>query len=97
MAEKEVENMPIWQNHEHRITTIEVNQENISQQMNGLQKVVKEESGEQKALLNKLIEHHLDTNKMKMSNFWKFVLNVTGVGGILSVTAYALLQFFNLK
>lgn len=98
MPQKEdVETLSIWQNHENRITTIEVNQENISQQMNGLEKVVKEESGEQKALLNKLIAHHLDTNKMKLSNFWKLILNISGAGGLLAAVIYASLQFFNLK
>lgn len=95
--ERGVDDVTIWQNHENRITTIEVNQENISQQMNGLERVVKEESNEQKALLNKLIDHHLNTNKLKLSNFWKMILNMTGAGGILAVTLYAILQFFNLK
>lgn len=96
-TERGVEEMPIWQNHENRITTIEVNQDNISQQMNGLERVVKDESKEQKALLNKLIEHHLDTNKMKLSSFWKLVLNITGAGGLFMALVYAVVQFFNLK
>lgn len=93
----DVENMSIWQNHENRITTIEVNQDTLSQQMTGLEKVVKDEADEQKALLNRLIDHHLDTNKIKLSQFWKVVFNLSGASGIVGVLIYAAAQFFNLK
>jgi len=93
MDDKDVENMPIWQDHERRITTLENTFSSMSHEMKEVKTTVKESSDEQKKLLNTLIDHHLDTNKMKLSNFWKVVLNITGAGGLLMAVIYALVQF----
>ena len=87
--------MPIWQDHEQRITALEVTMTNLSSKMDSVERTVKETHGEQKELLNTLIEHHLETNKMRMTNFWKFVLNITGAGGLLIAVVYAIIQFFD--
>jgi len=93
MDDKDVENMPIWQDHERRITTLENTFSSMSHETKEVKTTVKESSDEQKKLLNTLIDHHLDTNKMKLSNFWKVVLNITGAGGLLMAVIYALVQF----
>lgn len=91
-TEKEVDNMPIWQDHERRITTLENTFSAMSHEMKEVKSTVEKTSDEQKKLLNTLIDHHLETNKLKLSNFWKVILNVTGAGGLLITVIYALVQ-----
>ena len=92
---REPEGMPILQNHEQRITILETTVSGLSQKMDSLKTTVEAEGAEQKALLNKLIEHHLDTSKIKLSEFWKVALNLSGASGIIGVIIYAATQFFN--
>ena len=93
-SEEEMDNMPIWQDHERRITTLENTFTNMSQEVRDVKKTVEESSNEQKKLLNTLIEHHLSTSKMKLSNFWKVLLNITGAGGVITAVVYAAVQIF---
>lgn len=100
--QEEMEDMPIWQNHEQRITNLEstvqgfsLKMDNIESKMDEVGRSVKEEGKEQKALLNRLINHHLATNRFKLSSFWKLILNITGAGGLLIAVVYAVLQFLN--
>lgn len=103
MSEQEgVDNMPIWQDHERRITTLEntfaaysSKIDGVEKKMDGVDAKIDQQWGEQKKLLNTLVDHHLSTNKMKVSNFWKLVLNITGAGGLFSIVIYAVVQFFN--
>ncbi|WP_163526605.1 hypothetical protein [Halobacillus ihumii] len=96
---KEMEDMPVWQDHERRITTLENTFSTFSTKVDNVEKTIKEQGNiqkqqndEQKKLLNTLIDHHLSTNKMKVSNFWKVILNITGAGGIITAIFYALVQ-----
>lgn len=98
--QEELDSMPIWQNHEQRITTLENTFAGFSHKIDAVDKKMenvesKIDSGnnEQKKLLNTLIGHHLETSKMKISNFWKVILNITGAGGLLAAVIYALVQF----
>ncbi len=50
---------------------------------------------EQKELLNKLIEHHLSTKKLNVRSFWKWVISITGAGGLLTGVVITLVNFFN--
>lgn len=84
--------MPIWQDHERRITTLENTFASMSHEMKDVKLAVEKTGDEQKKLLNTLIDHHLATNKMKLSNFWKLILNVTGAGGLLITVFYAIFQ-----
>ena len=93
---EELADMPIWQDHERRITTLENTFSSLSHEMKEMRgsvdetkNTIKESNIEQKELLNTLITHHLETDKMKISNFWKVVLNVTGAGGLLASVIYA--------
>ena len=92
---KEMEDMPIWQDHERRITTLENTFTSFSSKVDNVEKTINKQGDEQKQLLNTLIEHHLSTKKMKVSNFWKVILNITGAGGLLATIAYAGFQLLN--
>ncbi|WP_079708629.1 hypothetical protein [Paraliobacillus ryukyuensis] len=89
---EELENMPIWQDHERRITTLETTFSAMSHEMRDVKQTVDKRGDEQKELLNTLIDHHLKTNKMKLSNMWKVILNITGAGGLLITVIYAVVQ-----
>lgn len=91
--DKEMDNMPIWQDHEKRITVLETGYDRMSYEMQDVKKVVKDESEAQKKLLNRLIEHHLSTNKFKLSKMWQLILNIFGAGGIIVTVIYAAVQF----
>lgn len=104
------ENMPIWQNHEQRITTLEATFAGFSHRIRAvdkkmeemetssekrwksIEKKLDEGNDEQKELLNTLISHHLETKKMKVSNFWQVIINITGTGGLLIAIVYAIVQ-----
>lgn len=87
--------MPIWQDHERRITTLENTWASMSHEMREVKRTVENTGEEQKKLLNTLIDHHLKTSTMKLANFWKVILNITGAGGLLITVIYALVQFIN--
>ncbi|KAA0944057.1 hypothetical protein FQ087_18195 [Sporosarcina sp. ANT_H38] len=91
---REQEGMPILQNHEQRITILETTVSGLSHKMDSVKTAVETEGAEQKALLNRLIDHHLDTNKIKLSQFWKVVFNLSGASGLIGVIIYAATQFF---
>ncbi len=98
--QEELDNMPIWQDHERRITTLENTFagyshkiDSVERKMTQVDQKIDSQGNEQKELLNTLISHHLETNKMKISNFWKVILNITGAGGLLAAVIYALIQF----
>lgn len=83
LSPKEMETMPVWQNHENRITNLEATTVGLSKQMDNVEAVVREGNEEQKELLNRLINHHLDTNKIKMNNVWRFLITLVGGGSFL--------------
>lgn len=87
-----MEDMPIWQNHEQRITVLETTVQGFSRKMDSLETTVKDESKEQKALLNRLVDYHLDTKRFKLSQLWKVILNIFGVGGLATAVIYAVVQ-----
>lgn len=107
--EKEVENMPIWQNHERRITTLENTFAGYSYKMDAFDKrfelfetklddtskvtekrfssfeeKLDKGNAKQEELFNKLIDHHLSTNKIKLNNFWKFLIALVN-GGVFFI------------
>lgn len=92
MSKLQEEIVVVWQNHENRITKLEKSYENVTRQLEEVSDIVKQESEEQKALLNKLIDHHLETNKIKISKFWKFLINAVGTGGIIYLIVHFLLS-----
>lgn len=94
--DEEMEDVPtIWQDHEQRITTLEVTMSSVNGKMDNVEKAVKESNAEQKQLLNTLIDHHLNTKQFKLSKMWQLILNLFGAGGLIGVVIYALIQFIN--
>lgn len=100
MNDEKVDNMPIWQDHERRITTLEntfsqygSKIEGLERQMHNIEGKIDQNGKQQKELLDQLIKHHLDTNRFKMSKRWQLILNIFGAGGLLTVFIYAILQF----
>lgn len=105
MAE-EMEEMPIpvWlRDHERRITTLEASFGMFSQKMDSVEKniesvkkTIESDNEEQKKLLNTLVDHHLATKKMKLSNFWKVIINIFGAGGIVTTIILAVIQLLQM-
>jgi hypothetical protein len=90
--EKGVEDVPvIWQDHERRITTLEVNMSGLSKQMDGIDKKVESGNKEQKDKLDiidkRLLDEFFYKKRSNHDNKWKLVGKITaglfGVGGIL--------------
>ncbi|AKG05512.1 hypothetical protein AAV35_012610 [Salimicrobium jeotgali] len=92
LDEKEMEEMPIWQDHERRITTLENTFTTFSSKVDGVEKTIKDQGDKQEKLLNNLIDHHLSTKKMRISKFWQVILNLTGAGSIVTGLIYAITQ-----
>lgn len=87
MSDKEMNEMPIWQNHEQRITALEINMTGISEKMDRVEETVKEGNQEQKELLNtinnRMVDEFFGKKKMNLSNKWKLAFALFGGGGIL--------------
>ncbi len=87
MMEKEMDDMSIWQNHEQRITTLEVTMTGLSSKMDDVNKTVKESNKEQKELLNtinnRMVEEFFAKKKLNLSNGWKLLFTLLGGGSFL--------------
>ena len=85
--DEELDEMPIWQNHEQRITELEVTIKGLSNKMDSVERTVREGNKEQKELLNKINNRMVDeffTKKtLNLSNAWKLIFAIFGGGGIL--------------
>src|SRR5690606_7771534 len=84
---EEMENMTIWQNHEQRITTLEVNMTGLVSKMDSVEKAVKEGNEEQKKKLdtidNRLLDEFFHKRRVNLSNGWKFLFTLLGGGSFL--------------
>lgn len=87
MPDKEMEDMPIWQNHEQRITTLEVTMTGLSSKMDNVEKTVKDGNEEQKKKLDmidtRLVEEFFGKKRTNLENGWQLLGKVLGAGGIL--------------
>lgn len=88
------EDMPIWQDHEQRITTLEVTMTGLSNKMDKVdgrvEKVddtIKEGNKEQKELLdtinNRMVEEFFVKKRKHFDNWWKFVFLLIGGSSVL--------------
>ncbi|MGJ9381545.1 hypothetical protein [Salipaludibacillus sp. CF4.18] len=81
------DDMPIWQNHENRITTLEVTMTGLTTKMDKVESTIREGNKEQKDMLdkinNRIMEEFFHKKRVNLSNSWKLVLVVSGslVGG----------------
>lgn len=80
----------IVQDHEQRILQLEQNYSEVRKEIAGVQTsqyrietTVLKESQEQKQLLNKLIDYHLDTKRFNLDKKWQFLLTAIGSGGLI--------------
>ncbi|GIN21403.1 MAG TPA: hypothetical protein DEO65_11755 [Bacillus bacterium] len=69
MLDEKLDNKPIWQNHEQRITALEVTMTGLSSKMDSVENMVKEGNNEQKKILNTI------NNRMKEEFFYKKLSN----------------------
>jgi len=87
MSDKEMEEMPIWQNHEQRITALEINMTGISEKMDRVEETIKEGNNEQKQMLqtinNRMVEEFFHKKKFNLSNTWKLIFMLLGAGGLV--------------
>lgn len=86
--EKDVEDMPIiWQDHERRITTLEVNMTGLSKQMESIDKKVESGNKEQKDKLDTIDQRLLDEffykKRSNHDNKWSLLFKILGAGGIV--------------
>ena len=84
---RDVEDMPIWQNHEQRITTLEVTMTGLANKMDKVESTIKEGNKEQKDMLNtinnRMVEEFFDKKKINLANGWKLLFTLLGTGGLL--------------
>ncbi|MFB4471787.1 hypothetical protein ACDI16_02315 [Oceanobacillus caeni] len=84
---EELTKMDIWQNHEQRITALEVTMTGLSSKMDDVNKTVKESNKEQKELLNtinnRMVEEFFAKKKLNLSNGWKLLFTLLGGGSFL--------------
>lgn len=81
------EHLPIWQNHEQRITALEVTMSGLSQKMDSVENAIKESNKEQKELLNtinnRMIDEFFNRKKVNLNNAWKLLFTLFGGGSFL--------------
>ena len=58
--DEEMDTMPIWQNHEQRITTLEVTMSGLSQKMDNVEKTIKEGNEKQENKLDEINQRLFD-------------------------------------
>lgn len=88
MSDKEeLTEMPIWQNHEQRITALEINMNGISDKMESVEKTIKEGNKEQKEMLstinNRMVDEFFKKKKINLSNGWKLLFTLLGGGSVI--------------
>ncbi|WP_277680201.1 hypothetical protein [Gracilibacillus dipsosauri] len=88
MSEKEdVDNMPIWQNHEQRISRLEITMTGLSDKMESVERTVRKGNDEQKELLNtinnRMVDEFFKKKTINLNNGWKLLFSLIGGGGFL--------------
>lgn len=85
--EKGLDVMPIWQNHEQRITTLEVNMTGLSDKMDRVEDTIKDGNQEQKEMLNtinnRMVDEFFTKKSVILANGWKLLFSLVGGGGVL--------------
>lgn len=75
--------MPIWQNHEQRITTLEVTTANIKNEFTEIKDKIDRGNTEQSKKLEvidkRLMDEFFKRKNRNHENIWKLIIKVTGV------------------
>ncbi len=96
-SDEEMDNMPIWQDHEQRITTLEVTIQGLSHKMDSVERTIREGNEKQENKLDeinqKLFEEFFHKKRSERETRNRIVLKsltaVFGGGGFL----YLLIEF----
>lgn len=87
MPDKETDDMTIWQNHEQRITTLEITMTGLASKMDSVERTVKDGNEEQKKKLDtidgRLLDEFFYKKRSTHDNKWQLLGKVLGAGGIL--------------
>lgn len=87
MCKDKMNDLPIWQNHEQRITELEVTIKGLSNKMDSVERTVKEGNKEQKDMLtminNRMVDEFFTKKTLNLSNAWKLLFAIFGGGGLL--------------
>lgn len=85
--DEELDEMPIWQNHEQRITALEVTMQGLSQKMDSLEETINTGNDEQLKKLdemnNRLFDEFFKKKTLNLSNAWKLIIGILGGGGLI--------------
>ncbi len=85
--DEEMDAMTIWQNHEQRITTLEVTMSGLSQKMDNVERTIKEGNEKQENKLDeinqRLFDEFFHKKRVNLSNSWKLMLTLIGGGSFL--------------
>lgn len=80
--EKDVENMPIWQNHEQRITALEVTQANMKHEFKEVKEAINKGNQSQLKKLdeinNRLFEEFFHKKRITHKEKWKLFGSIVG-------------------
>lgn len=94
--EKELEDMPIWQNHEQRITALEVTTANINNEFSEIKKKIDDGNNEQKDKLDtidkRLMDEFFNKKNTTRDNVWKVILALVGGGSFLYVIVEKIME-----
>jgi len=87
MKEEEVDNMPIWQNHEQRITALEVTQANMKHEFKEVKEAINSGNNKQLEKLeeinNRLFDEFFKKKKINLNNGWRLLIALVGGGSFL--------------
>lgn len=85
--EKELNDMPIWQNHEQRITALEVTTANIKDEFDKINEKIDRGNDEQSKKLEtidkRLMDEFFKKKNTTQENIWKLLIALVGGGSFL--------------
>jgi hypothetical protein len=94
--EKEPYDMPLWQNHEQRITALEVTQANMKHEFKEIKDAINNGNDTQLKKLdemnNRLFDEFFQKKKINLSNGWKLLITLLGGGSFLYLAVEKLLS-----
>ena len=87
MKDEDVKDMPIWQNHEQRITALEVTQANMKHEFKKIKEAINDSNKSQLEKLeeinNRLFDEFFKKKKINLNNGWKLLITIFGGGSFL--------------
>lgn len=95
-SKEELDDMPIWQNHEQRITALEITTANINSEFTEIKKKIDDGNFAQNEKLeridSKLMDEFFKKKRDTRNNVWKVIITIVGgllgVGGLVYAISY---------